>query len=85
MASFRRRKPRAARSSGYSAKGLAYRLGISRDEARWLGNWPRSHDIIMHARPTRREVHRLETGIVNGRDPDEACWPDGSKPHHYYW
>ena len=27
----------------------------------------------------------LLTGLMAGADPENICWPDGRKPHVYYW
>jgi hypothetical protein len=91
MAHYKRRRPRVARHKGYSSKGLERRLGIDPyglevpSAFRWLGNWPRAHDVLHHSRPTRRKVHALERAVLRDADPDDLVWPDGRKPHVYYW
>ena len=91
MAHHKHRRPRAARHKGYSSKGLVRRLGLDPHDHTtwaamyWLGNWPRVHDVLHHSRPTRRRVHALERKVLRGADPDDLVWPDGRKPHVYYW
>lgn len=85
MAHYKRKRPRTVSGIGYSRLGLGHRLGIDPDDVRWLGNWPRSHDIAFHTRPARRKSKALAHAILNGADPEDTVWPDGRKPHHYYW
>ena len=91
MAHHKRRRPRAARHKGYSSKGLTRRLGLDpRDHTTWaamywLSNWPRAHDVLRYSCATRRRVHALEHEILRGADLDDLVWPDGRKPHVYYW
>ena len=85
MAHYKRKRPRTVHGNGYSRLGLSRRLGKDPDDVRWLGNWPRYHDITCHTRPTRRKSNALAFGILKGADPDDLVWTDGRKPHHYYW
>lgn len=86
MAHYKRKRPRSTVAGNYSANGLRRRLGIdSWDGIHWLGNWPRWWDKMHHTRPARREGRSLETKILRGHDPDDMVWPDGRKPHSYYW
>jgi len=39
----------------------------------------------MHTRPARARVRHLESQVIHGEDPDDMVWPDGRKPHIYYW
>ncbi len=36
-------------------------------------------------RPARIRSNQQLKLIENGRDPDQFQWPDGKKPHIYYW
>lgn len=85
MAHFKRKRARTARSSRYSSNGLKYRLGDRYDDRMWIGGWPRQHDILFHTRPTRRKKQRLEKKVLRGSDTEDMVWPDGRKPHVYYW
>ena len=38
-----------------------------------------------HTRPARIQTNRIAHRIVAGADPDSFQWPDGKKPHTYYW
>ncbi|WP_170397491.1 hypothetical protein [Ruegeria arenilitoris] len=79
MAHYKRKRPRTVPGNGYSRLGLSRRLGKDPDDVRWLGNWPRGHDIIFHTRPTRRKSKALALGILKGADPDGISWPDSRK------
>lgn len=85
MAHYKRKRPRTSSSGHYSGKGLEYRLGIDAREVSWLANWPRYWDKIFHIRPARARTHQLERGVILGDDPDNMVWPDGRKPHIYFW
>lgn len=85
MAHYKRRRPRGASSGYYSRKGLRNRMGEAYSEVYWLSNWPRWWDKLHHTAPARREAHRLEHEVMRGADADNICWPDGRKPHNYYW
>lgn len=85
MAHYKRKRPRMAGKWGYSRKGLDYRLGNDPERVLWLANWPRWHDILYHSRPPRRRTKALERRVLKGDDPDNLVWPDGRKPHEYYW
>ena len=85
MAHFKRKRPRAAVSGTYSARGLEYRLGVRPELPFWLNNWPRWHDKLHHTRPRRHHTKRLEREVLNGADADGLIWPDDHKPHEYYW
>lgn len=45
------------------------------------GWWIRERMI----RPMRITANRQLRLIEKGRDPDQFQWPDGKKPHEYYW
>jgi hypothetical protein len=85
MAHFKRKKSRSSPSGNYSRMGLRNRLGDRYDDRSWLQNWPRHWDKVYHTRPCRAKNRRLEREIMNGTDPDNMVWPDGRKPHIYYW
>ncbi len=38
-----------------------------------------------HIQPARIKANRIAHRIVSGADPDSFQWPDGKKPHDYYW
>lgn len=82
MANFKRRRPRTAPSGGYSANALDRRLG---GPAFWLSNHPRFWDNIHHTRPRRAEERLKLRAVLAGGDPDATVWPDGRKPHIYFW
>lgn len=88
MAHFKKRRPRSKPGTGYSSKGLAHRLDGRvpyGDRRHWTRSYPRYWDIVYHIRPARAERHALERAVLAGRDPDDMVWPDGRKPHVYYW
>jgi len=88
MAHFKRRKPRSAPGGYYSAKGLEHRLAgrvPQSDRQHWTGSYPRHWDIVFHTRPARSEANGKLRSILRGEDPDDMVWPDGRKPHIYYW
>jgi len=45
------------------------------------GHWVRE----MMMRPARVRANQLCRLVTLGRDADEWRWPDGKKPHLYYW
>lgn len=85
MAHYKRKRPRTSPSGSYSGKALGYRLGIDDKDVSWLSNWPRFWDKIAHTKPARVRTRQLERGIIHGADPDNMVWPDGRKPHIYFW
>lgn len=85
MAHYKRKRPRTVGGHRYSAKGLEYRLKIAPEDLRWLQSYPRWHDKLFHSRPARRQVKLLEVQVIKGADTDDLVWPDGRKPHVYYW
>ncbi len=92
MAHFKRKRPRASGCGHYSRNGYRHRFGLSEEEYEshpaywcWFRNYPRCHDKTYHTRPTRRKARMLERQVLRGEDPDNMVWPDGRKPHTYYW
>lgn len=85
MAHYKRKRPRTSGSGYYSARGLEHRLGDRYDPHVWHGNWPRWWDKVHHTRPTRRQSRALELIARKGEDSDGMVWPNGRKPHNYYW
>jgi len=101
MANYKRRYPRAKGSPHKSAvtwraengcKPVDYRAsGLRAWEVEWhpyksmLNSWPRSHDILLHTRPSRRAWRRVERQILRGIDHDDMVFPLDKKPHKYYW
>ena len=85
MAHYKRKKSRLKSSGYYSAGGLKNRLGARHHDRAWLSNWPRYWDKVFHIRPARAQTRQLERDILNGFDPDGMVWPDGRRPHNYYW
>ena len=85
MAHYKRRRPRicsTARRYNRHMDMMAEKHGSNW----WLGAWPRSHDILFHNRPRRRETKQLQHAVLRGADPDAIAWPLGnSRPHVYYW
>lgn len=45
------------------------------------GWWTRE----FHTQPARIRANQQCRLIEMGRDPDAFLWPDGKKPHLYYW
>ena len=86
MAHYKRRRSRRASMGHYSGNGLRHRLGSETfDGIRWLGSYPRWWDYIHHTRPARAAGRKLIRQVMAGADPENICWPDGRKPHVYYW
>lgn len=90
MAHYKRKRSRTQSSGHYSSNGLSKRLdaaGIPEgSRRRWTKGYPRYWDKINHTSPTRAEVHLLTRQVLIGtRDADDTVWPDGRKPHIYYW
>ena len=86
MAHYKRKRSRiAGRHKGYSAKGLERRLKLAAEDVRWLQNWPRWHDKLLHTRPLRRAERKRERELLKGNDPENLVWPTSRKPHRYYW
>lgn len=85
MAHYKRKRARTKSSGYYSANALKYRLGDKYNDRLWLRNWPRYWDKVMHTRPFRTRTRQLEHAVMQGNDPDAILWPDGRKPHIYYW
>lgn len=54
---------------------------LSRTVMNEPGHWVRE----MMMRPARVRARQLCRLVTLGRDPDEWRWPDGKKPHLYYW
>ena len=85
MAHYKRKRPRTVGGHRYSSKALEYRLKLGPNEVFWLQSWPRWHDKLFHTRPTRRKTKSMEQALLKGADPEGIVWPDGRKPHVYYW
>lgn len=85
MAHHKRKRSRTHSCRYYSANALKHRLGKRYLSHIWHTNWPRHWDKVYHIRPARREARRLEKEVLRGADPDNMVWPDGQKPHIYYW
>lgn len=90
MAHYKRKKSRSQSSGYYSQNGLKNRLddlGVAEgDRKRWHKHYPRHWDKVYHTKPARIKTHRLEHEVCSGRrDADDTVWPDGRKPHIYYW
>jgi hypothetical protein len=85
MAHYKRKKPRISPSRGYSRNGLKHRLGDRHHKFAWIDNWPKYWDVLMHTKPSRRKQRKLEVAVMKGEDPDNMTWPEGRKPHIYYW
>lgn len=85
MAHYKRKRPRGSAGGHYSNNALKYRLGDRFDSRIWLRNYPRWWDKCFHTRPSRTKTRRLENRVLRGEDPDNMTWPDGRKPHIYYW
>lgn len=52
---------------------------------KFTNSWPAYWDTLYHRRPQRRRAKKLCRQVIQGRDPDDMSWPDGRKPHAYYW
>ena len=85
MAHCKRKRPRVAHGRGYSAKGLAGRLGIDPTYIRWWKNCPRWHHLLADKRPQRRRTKAVELATLKADDPDALVWPLDRKPHNYFW
>lgn len=85
MAHYKRKRSRSNPSGYYSANALKHRLGVRFSAHALTSNWPRYWDKFYHTRPTRAKARQLEHAILRGADPDDMVWPDGRKPHVYYW
>ena len=89
MAHYKRRRPRTSGSGYYSANGLKNRLedaGVREgDRHRWTYGYPRWWDKAFHIRPARSVTKAKANAVLRGADPDDMTWPDGRKPHIYYW
>ena len=84
MANFKRKKPRARTSRGYSHRAGNKRF--SEHHTFWMCHWPAWWDIIFHRRPARARAAALERKVLNGAvDVDDATWPVNKKPHSYFW
>ena len=84
MAHHKRKRPRSLAPDG-SCNDIAREMKARGLEWRWYMSTPSSWHIVVHHRPKRREVKRLEQLIVKGEDPDNIAWPIAKKPHVYYW
>lgn len=62
------------RHHGYQGKRRAFG-----DNWRWLRNWPKWWDKLMHHAPARRQERDML------RKLEEEGYPDRRKPHNYYW
>lgn len=92
MAHYKRKRARTQGSGHYSNNGYRHRFGMSEEEfdgsrmlRAWYRNYPRYWDKVFHTRPARRKTRQLEQKVLHGEDPDNMTWPDGRKPHIYYW
>lgn len=92
MAHFKRKRSRLKAAGHYSKNGYRHRLGFSQEESEgapfnkiWYRNHPRHWNKAFHIRPTRAKARLLERQILRGEDPDNMNWPNGRKPHIYYW
>jgi len=85
MAHYKRKRPRTVGGHRYSSKALEYRLKLDAQNLRWLQSYPRWHDKLFHTRPARRQTKFLAIQVLKGADADGLVWPDGRKPHVYYW
>ena len=88
MANYKRKRSRTQSSGYYSARGLDHRLAgrvPKSDRHHWTGHYPRHWDKVHHTRPARVLRRKMEHGVLCGDDPDNMVWPDGRKPHIYYW
>lgn len=57
--------------------------GLAKYDWRWMSSWPKWWDKLYHTRPSRRKEKALLHDALRGDDPVD--WPDGRKPHKYYW
>ena len=75
---------------------IVWRNGIAYEKTyRSQKPWKPLRKIVMsepgwwtHARmirPMRVNANRQLRLIEKGRDPDQFQWPDGKRPHEYYW
>lgn len=85
MAHYKRNRPRATSGRGYSANGLARRLGLDDHDIRWWDHGPRWHHLIVNQRPLRRRTKAVERAAVKADDPEALMWPLARKPHDDYW
>lgn len=88
MAHYKKKRSRTRSAGYYSANGLARRLKgrvKEQDILAFYNRYPRHWDKNHHIRPTRRDVAALEHAVIRGADADDLVWPDGRKPHVYYW
>lgn len=93
MANYKRQRCRLRGAGHYSSKALGRRLDGAwggspvkgQDRRRWTKGYPRWWDKLHHTRPARSATRALERAVLRGRDPDGMTWPDGRKPHIYYW
>lgn len=92
MAHYKRKRSRTQSSGHYSRNAYQHRFGLSEEEfetheayLRWYRNYPRWWDKVFHTRPARTQRRRMEREVLRGADPDNMAWPDGRKPHTYYW
>lgn len=86
MAHYKRKRSRTASSGYYSNNGLKRRLGdAEKDLSHWTTRYPRWWDKVMHTRPSRARTRLLEHRVRKGEDTEDMTWPDGRKPHVYYW
>lgn len=83
MANFRRNKPRARTSRGYSNRAGKERF--AKHHPAWMCWWPAWWDIVYHRRPTRARAAAIERKVLKGADADAVVWPVNKKPHNYYW
>lgn len=86
MAHHKRKRPRTAAAGHYSNNALRYRIGEKAYErVKWTRNYPRWWDKCFHTRPRRARERALLRAAMTGADVDAMTWPDGRKPHIYYW
>jgi len=83
MAHYKRRRPRT--TSVHGRHDNRWKYDPRRPDWRWMGNWPRWHDIVFHTRPHRRRTREAIVQVMQGHDPDAIIWPVEKKPHIYYW
>lgn len=85
MAHHKRKRPRVSYGRGYSAKGLARRLGINPAGIRWWKSNPRWHHLLANKRPQRRRIKAVERAALKSDVPEALVWPVDRKPHDYFW